>query len=198
MMPSEDNFTCFAVACVKIIKLPLIDILTDCIKPNCLYNELIKSSLLNTQKNKLSPDQIKKCFLPPPDKPIYEEFDVSLLYTLIRNLCTSVKPTQGWGTEPKLTDTQVGDDIERLRLFRNNYYGHADSTKIPDGKFKDLWKKLKFVIHRLQKNNWCTANYEEELEQIENKRFASEDREKYKLFLEGTLNLWKLAEGRGI
>lgn len=198
MMPSEDNFTCFAVACVKIIKLPLIDILTDCIKPNCLYNELIKSSLLNTQKNKLSPDQIKKCFLPPPDKPIYEEFDVSLLYTLIRNLCTSVKPTQGWGTEPKTTDMQDGDDIERLRLFRNNYYGHADSTKLPDGDFENLWKELKSVIKRLQTKTWCKTNYEEELQKVENQRFTSRNLEMYKSYLEVTLRLWKQAEGKGI
>lgn len=197
-MSSEDNFTCFAIACVDIIKLPLIDILTDCIKPVNLCNELRKSSSLTTGKNKLLQDQLKKCFPPTPDPPKYKDFDVSLLYTLIRNLCPSLKPTQGWGTEPKNADTQVGDDIERLRLFRNNYYGHAESTKLPDGEFEDLWKKLKSVIQRLQvyTKKWSTTNYEEELEQIEKKRFTSEDREKYKYFLEVTLNLWKHAEGR--
>lgn len=197
-MSSEDNFTCFAIACVDIIKLPLIDILTDCINPVNLNNELKKSASLTTGKNKLLPDQLKKCSLPPPDLPNYKEFDVSLLYTLIRNLCPSLKPTQGWGTKPKITDTQVGDDIERLRLFRNNYYGHADSTKLLDGTFEDLWKRIKSVIQRLQTKKWSTTNYEKELEKIENKRFTSEDRDKYKSFFEVTLNLWKHAEGKGI
>lgn len=43
----EDNFMCFVVVCVKIIKFLFIDILIDCIKLNCFYNELIKLLLLN-------------------------------------------------------------------------------------------------------------------------------------------------------
>lgn len=197
-MSSEHNFTCFAIACVDIIKLPLIDILTDCIKPKELCNEIKKSSSLSTGKNKLLPDQLKKCSVLPPGQPIYKEFDVSLLYTLIRNLCSSFKPTQGWGTEPKTTDMQDGDDIERLRLFRNNYYGHADSTKLPDGDFENLWKELKSVIKRLQTKTWSKTNYEEELKKVENQRFTSRDLEMYKSYLEVTLRLWKQAEGKGI
>lgn len=197
-MSSEHNFTCFAIACVDIIKLPLIDILTDCIEPKELYNEIKKSSSLSIGKNKLPPEQLKRCSVLPPHQPIYEKFDVSLLYTLIRNLCPSFKPTQGWGTEPKTTDTQVGDDIERLRLFRNNYYGHADSTELPDGDFENLWKELKSVIKRLQTKKWSKTDYEEELRKVGNQRFTRRDWEKYKSYLEVTLRLWKQAEGKGI
>lgn len=91
-----------------------------------------------------------------------------------------------------------GDDIERLRLFRNNYYGHADSTKLADGDFENLWKELKSVIKRLQTKTWSKTNYEEELKKVENQRFTSRDLEMYKSYLEVTLRLWKQAEGKGI
>lgn len=198
-MSSEHNFMCCAIACVDLINLPLIDILTSCIKPEKLYNKLSNSSL-TTGKNKLREDQLKICFIPPPDLPNYKDFDVSLLYTLIRNLCPSVKPTQGWGIELIDSDTQVGDDIERLRLFRNTYYGHADSTIIPDDVFEDLWTGLKSVIQRLQiyTTNWRTTNYEEKLAKIEGRRCTDEDRKKYKLLLEAALYVFKHADGKGI
>lgn len=198
-MSSEHNFMCFAIACVDLINLPLIDILTDCIKPEKLYNKLSNSSL-TTGRNKLRKDQLKICFIPPPELPNYKGFDVSLLYTLIRNLCPSVKPTQEWGIEPIDSDTEVGDDIERLRLFRNTYYGHADSTIIPDDVFEDLWTGLKSVIQRLQiyTTNWRTTDYEEKLAKIEGRRCTDEDREKYKLLLEAALYVFKHADGKGI
>lgn len=199
-MSSEHNFMCFAIACVDLINLPLIDILTYCIKPEKLYNKLSNSSSLTTGNNKLRRDQLNICCIPPPKLPNYKDFDVSLLYTLIRNLCPSVKPTQGWGIEPIDSDTQVGDDIERLRLFRNTCYGHADSTIIPDDVFEDLWTGLKSVIQRLQiyTTNWRTINYEEQLAKIESRRCTDEDRTKYKLLLEAALYVFKHADGKGI
>lgn len=101
---------------------------------------------------------IEKCYLKPPAVPDYSKFDVTLLYTLIRNLCPLLRPTQGWGNEPQPKDTQLGDDIERLRLFRNNYYAHAVSKAISDIKFKILWQNLKTVINRIQSKTACSVN----------------------------------------
>lgn len=114
---TEHNFICFAKTCVEFIKLPLRDILINQIKPEELYKEIKLCDTLLTGKRKLGPNQHKMCFF-PPILPDYNKFDVTLLYTLIRNLCPSVKPTQGWGVEPKAKDTKIGDDIERLRLFK--------------------------------------------------------------------------------
>lgn len=146
------NFTCFAKVCVDLMKLPLIDVLKFFIKPQDLHTN-IQNSSLTTGKNKLRQDQLKICFIPPPGKPNYNDFDVTLLYTLTRNLCPLLTPTQGWGIEPRTTDTLIGDDIERLRLFRNNYYGHADSTEISDVEFEDLWKDVKSTIRRIDETD---------------------------------------------
>lgn len=194
----DHNFICFAKAGLDLIKLPLIDILFGLIKPVDLHNEISKSSLL-TGKTKLNEIQSRKCFISPPRLPNYNDFDVTLLYTLIRNLCSSLKPTQGWGKEPKSTDTQIGDDIERLRLFRNNCVAHANSTRISDVEFGVLWKNLKSVLLRIQTYTkaWSNINYEKELTEIESCRYGYEDREKYKNYLEATLYTLKQAEDMG-
>lgn len=194
----EHNFTCFAKACVDLITLPLIDILFGLIKPIDLYNEISKSSLL-IGKSKLNEAQSKLCLISPPKLPNYNQFDVTLLYTLIRNLCSSLKPTRGWGKVPKPTDTQIGDDIERLRLFRNNYFAHAKSTAMSDVEFGVLWKNLKSVLLRIQTYTiaWSNTNYEQKLTEIESCRYGYEDREKYKSFLEATLYTLKQAEDMG-
>uniref|UniRef100_A0A8W8J3T1 DZIP3-like HEPN domain-containing protein n=1 Tax=Magallana gigas TaxID=29159 RepID=A0A8W8J3T1_MAGGI len=186
---AEQNFTCFTKACIDFIKLPLIDLLTNCVKPVDLYVKIKCSSTLMYGKNKLRPDQLKLCFFPLPLLPDYSKFDVTLLYTLIRNLCPSLTPTQGWGLEPNNTDTKIGDDIERLRLFRNNFYAHADSTEISDSDFNNLWKDMQSVIQRIETftKTWSTTNYKQELTRIKGCRFGYDDRDHYRLLLEATL-----------
>lgn len=188
---TEHNFVCVAKVCVDFLKIPLIDILTNVIKPVDLYSEISKSTLSPiTGTKKLNRDQSKICFISPPDEPDYNLFDVTLLYTLLRNLCPSLRPTWGWGSEPKTTDKLIGDDIERLRCFRNKH-AHANSTEITDDEFDDLWKNLKYVIQRCQTFTKSNANYEQQLTNIESLRFGYGDLEKYKLLLQATILIAK-------
>lgn len=181
-LPKEElNFLRFVKICIDVIKLPLIDILTSEIQPMHLYTKLQSSCLLTNGKSKLEQHQLKMCFLLPPSLPDYSKFDVTLLYTLIRNLCPSLKPTQGWGKKPQNANTMIGDDIERLRLFRNNCM--HDSTPIADSKFEDLWKSLKAVILRVQ--NYMTfkgfyPNYAEKLTDIKQLDLGDETIEELK------------------
>lgn len=149
MSKEEQNFIRFVKTCTDIFKLPLKDILASEIRPKDLYAKIQSSCLLTDRKNKLGSDQLKICYIPLPSIPDYDKFDVTLLYKLIRNLCPSLMPTQGWNVEPLNTDIRIGDDIERLRLFRNNCV-HGSSTKILDSDFEDLWKNLESVTLRIQ------------------------------------------------
>lgn len=130
----KHNFQCFTEANLELTKLPLVDILDSQIKPVDLFLKI--RSLLLSGRNTLRTEQLKLCYLPPPNLPDYKTFDVTLLYTLIRNLCTGLEPTRGWGKEPGPSDTQIGDDIERLRLFRNKHFAHLSSAAIPDIRLK--------------------------------------------------------------
>ena len=59
-------------------------------------------------------------------------------------------PTNGWGKLPSLpSHVTVGDDIERVRDFRNSVYGHADSTAIPDSVFQGYWNTVQDICTRM-------------------------------------------------
>lgn len=188
----QQNFIWISIACVDFLKLPLKDILADQIKPADLYQK-IKSSPANG-KVYLRKDQLNICSIQPPGQPDYNKFDVTLLYTLLRNLCgTSLTPTQGWGKAPDSSHTQIGDDIERLRFMRNKF-AHANSAGIPEAEFQVLWNDLKSVIQRIQKymkSKGYSVNYEQKLVDIESSDFGLRDLQKYKVLLEATLNLLK-------
>lgn len=188
----KHNFQCVTVAIVDVIKLPLRDILASHIKPVDLYYKIKNCSNL-----KLRPDQLKICFIPPSGVPDYDKFDVTLLYTLIRNLCSLPCPAQGWGNEPNSTDTQTSDDIERLRLFRNNYYAHAESASISDAVFEDVWKNLKLVFKRIHSKTGCSVDYEEELIKIERSKFTDYQLDTCRILLEALTNIQKQTDSRG-
>lgn len=192
----QENFTCLAIACVDLIKLPLIDILENHVKPSDLYSKLNSSTLI--VGNKLRPDQKEICYITPPDIPDYSKFDVSLLYTLIRNLCPSLKPTEEWGKEPNPANTQLGDDIERLRWFRNEQFAHAYSAEISDREFEMHWSNLHTVINRIQSNKNVKTDFLQRLNSIMEHKLNCEDFEKYKdLLLNAALSTIKEREGTG-
>lgn len=198
--PSQDqqNFECVTIASVDFIKLPLKDILESRIQPVDLFKEINSCPALLSHKHKLRQDQLNLCFLQPPAEPDYRKFDVTLLYTLIRNLCPSLKPTKGWGTQPGDADIQIGDDIERLRLFRNNYYGHASSSTISDVDFAKIWKDLKSVINRIRSTTKCCVDYEDELIKIERAKFTRSQLENCKVLLGALAILQQRKEDGGL
>lgn len=187
------NFQCVTVASVGVIELPLRDILASHIQPKDLFQQIQSCSTI-----KLRPDQLKICLIPPPGVPDYNNFDVTLLYTLIRNLCSLPCPAQGWGNEPKASDTQLSDDIERLRLFRNNYYAHAESAVISDAVFEDVWKNLKLVFKRIQPKTGCSVDYEEELIKIERSKFTDYQLDTCRILLDAFANIQKQTDVGGI
>lgn len=189
----QQNFIWISIACVDVLKLPLIDILYNQIKPADLYHKINSSP--TKAKGYFRKDQLTICFIPPPDKPDYNDFDVTLLYGLIRNLCgISLTPTKGWGGKvPDSSHTRIGDDIERLRLMRNTF-AHVNSAGIPDAEFQALWNDFKSVIQRIQafmNSKGSNVNYEQKLADIERTDFGFADLQKYKVFLEVTLNQLK-------
>lgn len=162
---NKRNFMLVTVASVDLLKLPLRDILLSHIQPVDLFLKIKSCSTLN-----LSQEQLKICLIKPPASPDYNQFDVTLLYTLIRNLCSLPCPAQGWGKNPMANDIQISDDIERLRLFRNTFFAHSKSTEISDKAFKDIWRDLRSAITRIQ--SVYGVDYEDELIWIEQSKYT--------------------------
>lgn len=79
----------------------------------------------------------------------YSDFDITLLYFLLRNISTIPQHFNKWGNDPQPTDRSVSANIERIRLIRNEY-GHISNILIPDKEFKSKWQHVFDIVKDLE------------------------------------------------
>ena len=81
----------------------------------------------------------------------YDECDISLLYILFRNIAPKLfKPTNGWGITPiRPTAVSSADDVERIRLLRNNIYGHVSAARMDTPSYNKMVAEVNHVMQRL-------------------------------------------------
>ncbi|KAL3856076.1 hypothetical protein ACJMK2_015272 [Sinanodonta woodiana] len=123
------------------------------------YRDIYKAILGNQAKligalgrPLLNQDQISLVFPDPLGQQTgkVEIFDVSLLYTLIRNVSRVQAPLTGWGIIPQSSDKSLGASVERIRSYRNRISGHSADAKINSQDFEDYWQKLKDELHDIE------------------------------------------------
>ncbi|KAL3855983.1 hypothetical protein ACJMK2_015180 [Sinanodonta woodiana] len=101
-----------------------------------------KGVLDSYQSEKLFPDPARK------DATSVEKLDISLQYSLIKNI-TNIKPlSTTWGVVPEDNprDTSLGANVERIHIFRNSICHSVDGL-ISQEDFEDYWNKIESVIH---------------------------------------------------
>ena len=91
------------------------------------------------------------CLYPSPG--VYGEsadFDVTLLFRLLRTMCGLTPPTTGWDVLPAPTDHSLEADLARLKYYRNCLYAHVDQNMtIADEDFPLLWKEISNALLRI-------------------------------------------------
>ncbi|KAL4218157.1 hypothetical protein ACF0H5_022893 [Mactra antiquata] len=113
----------------------------------------------------LTPDQLK--LLPPIDNsPSSDNFDISLLYCLLRNTCgLRVFNDQVW-KNPQSTDTSVEACITRLKKARNDLQ-HSGSVFEDKTAIEDKWKELCDILNELS-NHCAYGNLTQLIKRAEN------------------------------
>ncbi|XP_062619102.1 uncharacterized protein LOC134280679 [Saccostrea cucullata] len=124
------------------------DVIEMNVSPAHLYKKMKGSSIYEILRPK------QKLRLLRAKNEGYKEFDITLLYTLIRNISSTIPlPTKGkWGgnTMPTVGEITIGDDIERIRWIRNNMLGHISSASISQKEFNNTWSTMTDICQRLQ------------------------------------------------
>ena len=146
----EDRTRFFRLNLVIIEQLTQIlrDLLLNEVSPTQIFNKVKQSNYFK----KLRPEQITLI----SDAKIrgYQDFDITLLYTLLRNVCQNISPpSQNWGVfnmPSPLNEITVGDDIERIRLIRNKVCGHISEVAIQDTEFQQYWSTISDICTRMQ------------------------------------------------
>ena len=110
----------------------------------------------------------------------YQDFDITLLYTLLRNVCQNITPpSQNWGVSdmPSPNEITVGDDIERIRLIRKKVYGHISEVAIPEIEFKEYWSTISDICTRMQ--TLLNKDYSKRLQDAKECTIHADTEEKY-------------------
>ena len=101
-----------------------------------LYNELLKHQ--ETLK-KLYPKILKKdqwdLLYPASQLSDSSNFDITLTFLLIRQLCGYRAPSTGWDNEPDVTDRSVIANCIRIKLFRN-HFSHPAKFQVTNAEYR--------------------------------------------------------------
>ena len=104
-------------------------------------NYLILYRLFNTNKVITQP-QWDKLYPRAPKIPNINEFDITLLVILLRNICGLSSPSTGWNVMPISTDNSREANIVRIKFFRNNFFGHVSGTDVSRLDFEARWVEV--------------------------------------------------------
>ncbi|XP_028403362.1 uncharacterized protein LOC114526063 [Dendronephthya gigantea] len=86
---------------------------------------------------------------PRSGSPDSNNFDITLLTVLLRNICGLSAPATGWNVMPPVTDTSISANILRVKMFRNEVYGHIPTAGLDDVTFETLWKEISVPLVKL-------------------------------------------------
>ena len=107
-----------------------------------------------------------------------EDFDITLLMVLLRNICYLTAPPTGWDKFPYAGDTSTEANIARVRFYRNTVYGHATQASVDDATFNTLWKDIRTVLVALG-----GASYGADIDKLRNESMDPDIEEHYKKLL---------------
>ena len=112
-----------------------------------VFNSQI-SVLKKLQHRVITPSQWDLLF-PASGRPDSNKFDITLLTILLRNICGLSAPTTGWNAMPPTGDTSISADIVRIKIFRNEVYGHIASPQLDDTTFETFWQEISKPLVKL-------------------------------------------------
>lgn len=83
------------------------------------------------------------------NKANYSDFDITLLYFLLRNISNIPPHTNKWGNVPSSRDRSVSANIEKIRLIRNEF-GHSSEISISETDFNNKWQEIFNIVRDIE------------------------------------------------
>ena len=78
------------------------------------------------------------------------DFDITLLFRLLRTICGLTPPVTGWDVLPAITDDSLEADLARIKYYRNSIYGHVnENIEISDDEFLVYWREISEALARV-------------------------------------------------
>ncbi|VDH90897.1 Hypothetical predicted protein [Mytilus galloprovincialis] len=115
------------------------------------------------------------------DRNGFNLLDISCLYKVIRHFNLLQSPKQGWGQKPKHDHQSEGDDVERMKRYRNDIM-HRPRGGLPESERKVFFQVSIGIAQRMDMRNGSPKNGFES--QIELMKSYIISRERYKEVLQ--------------
>lgn len=125
--------------CTQVLR----DVLTKEINPSNLP-QLVRTYLAKPKRSAITPKQ--KDLI---NNANYSEFDITLLYFLLRNISQIPQHATEWGKDPDQGDRSVSANIERIRLRRNELC-HNSNFAISNTDFNKKWQEIFDTVKELE------------------------------------------------
>ena len=132
------------------------------------------------------------------------DFDVTLLFRLLRTICNLTPPSTGWDALPLSADHSLTADIARIKYYRNSVYGHVNQgMAIGHSEFLTLWQEISEALVRIagqisptRKTAWqgAIAKYLTDPLTVEDERNVQELKAWYKSDMEVKKSIERVSE----
>lgn len=147
---ATDNFSRLCQLILTICSELFRDVLSHYISPTDLRSMLDKSKtklerILNADQKKLIYPATGGASLAAKD------LDISVLYIILRNICSIPPHKKGWGNPPLKGDSSIAACIEIIRIQRNFVIGHSTSGKVDNVEFQSHWNELTDSVVEIEK-----------------------------------------------
>lgn len=176
----------------RIILGPCTDVLRAVLKkemPPATLSQNLKTFLANLPRHKKPPLSKTQEHIVYGGN--FSHFDTTLLYFLLRNICSIPEHRLKWGKKPSPTDRSLSANIERIRLIRNDYYGHVASFSLPDPDFINQWNDLFVIVKELESYIGSSTDHQDAVTRLKS---CSMDPEVEQNFIDRLLVVEKLQE----
>ncbi len=118
-----------------------------------------------TYKNKLKEAKLTKpqrdCLYPTRgDCGTSADFDISLLFKLLRTMCNLTPPATGWNDLPPDTDHGLTAELVRIKVYRNQLCHGYSGLELSDEEFHSLWNRVSTALEGIAGSMGSSARYE--------------------------------------
>ena len=119
-----------------------------------IHKSLLKSRTTIAGMHRIGQEQFQLIFPDPHCRytGTVDQFDITLLYTLIRNISSCPAPVTGWGKPPtdQPRDVSLSANVERIRLLRNKVSGHSVDGKLDDQACEDYFGEIGELLNDVE------------------------------------------------
>lgn len=121
----------------------------DSIYPPSALPYLLNSTAIESQLSWINKRE-RQCLYPSPGKCGRSvDFDITMLFKLLKTICNLPTPTGKWDDPPDDSDTSLSADIARIRCYRNCICHDSKNMEIPNDQFLSLWANIRDAIIRI-------------------------------------------------